>query len=389
VVNTSKYTGTRFSDDITIDYVGKKNKGATVNTGAGNDIVTSGNGNDTINLNGAGTKTVNIAKDGGNDIINMNTNGVEAKLFIDYNAEQKNSSAELEYSKSGNDLVISRYYGEELGGTTTVKNYFTNKTNSELTVNNTSISDHDIYVVGNTKKANKIDLSKHAELSYYITGGDKADKIIAGDGADVIESGAGNDTVYAGNGNNYLTYTSGADKYYAGNDADQYDVTFGKDTNLIITDDGGKDELTLKGENLKSSDLMAFFNIDKNGVATTSLDIISKDTDASTLKNILKGKANGVVEIKNYFGEGKSGENNYSLGAGAIENISIYQGESLNVNSYINTVVESVTSWLNEHTNYTDAMAVLNSNNTTDINDLLAIYSGNNSTFQQQSNSVV
>jgi Ca2+-binding RTX toxin-like protein len=398
-VDTSKkYTGTRFTDEITINYVGKKNKGATVNTGAGNDIVTSGNGNDTINLNGAGEKTVIIAQNAGNDIINMNTNGVTANLLIDYNSELDNSNAELEYSKTGNNLVISRYYtndGEyELGGTTTIKNYFANKTNSILEVNGISMEHNNVYVEGNVKKSNKIDLSKYGDLSYVITGGNKADKIITGGGSDAISSGAGNDVVYAGGGNNYLTYTSGTDKYYAGDGDDHYDVTFGEDTKLVITDDGGTDELTLKCEGLQSSDLIALFNVDREGniaftskvgkseIETTSLDIISKDTDASTLQKILKGKANGVVEIKNYFG---NISDTSPFGTGAIEDISIYQGESLNMSSYINAVAEKVASWL-QSTSYQDAMTVFNSNNTDDIGSLLNIYADNNNAFQQQTN---
>jgi hypothetical protein len=203
-----------------------------------------------------------------------------------------------------------------------------------------------------------------------------------------------------------LTYTSGEDEFYAGKGDDTYNVSFGKNTDLVITDDGGSDVLNLTGKGLvttvKSGDtttstvnLTALFNVDKSGnVALTSaaqdadgdtyedtdsLVIIDKNTNAAALKKIMNGKASGIVEIDNYFGtRSAESEHKYALGTGAIENINVGLSSADTTawtidDSYIDAVASAVGSWLTAN-NYEDAMAVFASDKTDDIASLLNVY---------------
>ena len=94
---------------FTNDTIIGSDKADKIYTGAGNDTITANKGNDTINITGAGEKTINIANGDGNDVITGIAKADETNLVFD-------NDAELSYSKNGasNDLIITRKYAEQL-----------------------------------------------------------------------------------------------------------------------------------------------------------------------------------------------------------------------------------------------------------------------------------
>ena len=337
-------------------------------TGSGNDTVTAGRGNDTIYLNGEGEKTINFVKGDGNDTIYMNYDGVKANLIF--------GDVNLIYGRKDNDLYIIRDYGsEKTEQITTVKNYFNNNTNSELSINGTKFNPKDVvfeyigsgniqlrdgnsYEVITGKKSDEIILSG-GEL-YSVDSGAGNDMItITGNGDNYVNSGSGDDiVVIKGSGNNTLEYTSGSDCYMVGTGNDTYNVEFGRKTDLIISDNGGNDELNI---NTSLNDFTYLFDVDKNG------HILADDTslmiyDSNSLKFTSKGMSGGCIEIIDYFKE-----------SGNIETINI---NDTTVNIDTDAISSAVGTWLADN-NYDTAMQVMNEGSKEDIASLLAVYQTN------------
>jgi hypothetical protein len=273
----------------------------------------------------------------------------------------------LSYSRLDNDLIVFADEDE-----ITVKNYFSNKTGSTLSINGNAIS----YTQAKTGKTltNTFDGSELAFDTSYL-GTKYNDIITTGAGNDEIDSGKGNDIVNAGSGNNILTYTTGSDKFFAGDGNDTYNVAFGKNTDLVISDSGGSDVLNLTGKNLTSDDLALLFNVDKGGAicSDSSLVIVDKKAKASKLTGLANGtKVSGVVEIKNYFSQ--TSDESTAI-KGAIESIRV--GADVDTartwNLDIESIASAVANWLTSK-NYADSMAVFESGNTSDMSALLGVY---------------
>lgn len=193
-------------------------------TGKGDDIITAGKGNDTINITGSGKKTINIANGDGNDVI---TGIAKADKVTLSGGIEKDT---LTYSKLGNDLVITRDESEKgdgsLNATTTIKDYFKNSKNAGKLdgVTNVSVSGKGKIVGGFTNDT--------------ITGSDKNDKIYTGAGNDTIKSGKGNDTIYInGGGEKTFEFDKGqGDNIISGfNKADKVIINFKDGDNGAIT----------------------------------------------------------------------------------------------------------------------------------------------------------
>ncbi len=164
-----------------------------ISTGAGDDIITAGKGNDTITVNGEGTKTINVKKGDGVDTIVVS----DTKAVVDLVVTDSANVTDTTYSKSGNDLIISRVYGStaatEVTETTKVQNYFINPYNGttgvKVKVNSGSVLD---FVNGGAKLVQSVTGTAYSET---INGTEGDDKITTGAGDDTIKSGKGNDTI--------------------------------------------------------------------------------------------------------------------------------------------------------------------------------------------------
>ncbi len=105
---STKINGSMFNDIIT-----GTDKADKISTGAGDDVITAGKGNDTINITGAGEKTINIKDFDGNDVISGIAKADKVKLNF------SSVDTTVDYSKSGNNLVATREFYKKLDGTAT------------------------------------------------------------------------------------------------------------------------------------------------------------------------------------------------------------------------------------------------------------------------------
>lgn len=382
LIDNGKYIG---NDDIEVSYEYGKDSGKAqtlkgtafnetfnggrgkdkIYTGKGTDIVTAGKNNDTIYLNGAGEKTVNFTKGDGNDTIYMNYDGVKANLMFEdcgiVTDDSEDTEGRLIFGRKGNDLLITRDYGDEkTEQVTTVKDYFNNTTNSELFINEEEFDPNSVtfeYV-----SSGKIEINDNYSYE-IISEGKKNDKItITGSGNNYIDSGAGNDTVIINsmsnddeNVHNTLNYTSGNDKYMVmGESDDEYNVEFNKKTNLIISDNGGDDVLNIISENTGFTYL---FDVDKNGNINTDTSLII--CDANNLKRSKKGLTGSMIEIENYFSND-----------GNIEEINTGEG-TLDIDT--EAIASEVAGWL-KATRYSSAVDVMEKGSTTEFKELLAVF---------------
>ena len=107
---STKINGSMFNDIIT-----GTDKADKISTGAGADKITAGKGNDTINITGAGEKTINIKDFDGNDVISGIAKADKVKLNF------TSVDTTVAYSKSGNNLVATREFYKDLQGNATTK----------------------------------------------------------------------------------------------------------------------------------------------------------------------------------------------------------------------------------------------------------------------------
>ncbi len=154
-----------------------------INAGSGNDIVTSGQGNDVIN---AGN---------GDDVVG----GQEGNDLIDGGAGD-----DLIEGGLGNDIIKSGTGNNNING---------------------GLGDDIIYLAGE---------------SNTVFGEAGNDKIFAGDSVDVIDAGDGNDVVLSGAGDDFLTGEGGNDRLYGEGGNDLIDGGSGDDK---LSGDVGNDQL--------------------------------------------------------------------------------------------------------------------------------------------------
>ncbi len=313
ITNTvkSNFTGTYLNDKITVDsgYTNAKNKGLTLNGGAGNDQITGskysdtingGNGNDTIYgsegndtiTGGKGTNTIDYSSfktsgaNFGTDTINL-TNGETLNIT----GLQGTLSYAQGTGKNKNDLIVSSDYGK-----ITLKNYYSKSTGATVYINGDDLTTTQKFEFSETNLskgaittsalADKITINltsptksvtkKGVTTDYgatinagagddIITGSDYNDTINAGAGDDTIYASKGNDTITAGAGENTINYSS-------------------------IATDFGNDIINLtKGETLDITGLSGDLGYEKSG--KNDLKVISKSGDTTY----------GTITLKNYY----------------------------------------------------------------------------------------
>ena len=252
--NVVSAKGTKINGSMFNDVITGSDKADKIYTGAGNDTITANKGNDTINITGAGNKTINIANGDGNDVI---TGIAKADKVILNGLTAEN----LSYSKSGNDLVITREEEaategkEAVTATTTIKDYFKNSKNADKLdgVTNVSVSGKGKLVGGFTNDT--------------ITGSDKADKIYTGAGNDSITAGKGNDTInITGAGNKTINIANG-------------------DGNDVITGIAKADKIILNG---LTDDKLSYSKSGNDLVITREEEAATEGKKAVTAKTTIK-----------------------------------------------------------------------------------------------------
>lgn len=293
----------------------------TINTGKGSDTINPGKSNDIININGTGTKIINLVDGEGSDTVNITDSTALVKLVYA-------SAASVTYSASadGKDLIIN--HNNTANEVTTIKGYFALEHPEKITIG----------AAANTQSAipafNKTNLTINLDKAGTITGTQNGETITGSDGVDKISTGAGDDVVVASKGNDTITIDGAGDK--------EIQLTQGKGTDTVIfskttgsvnfTHDADKVYYTKSGNDLIITRVYTASNTEETTkvqgyfvavgtktvkVAGTALNfVVGPDkltgTEGSIYSDILKGTS-GKDTINTYDGT----DTVSNLGAGA------------------------------------------------------------------------
>jgi len=294
----AKYTGTALADEINASGLtkatGKNNKGVTINSSYGKDIITGSNFSDTINT-GAGDDTINGST--GADSI---TGGVGHNILKYTNVAQiegdkvtltKNETLDIDISS----ITGARVSSTKVSGKNLIVTIKDGETTKDLTILNFGTKDitgvnGEVNIITDDSENPKTDLRtallSELNVTKNYTGTFHADNINAqnatkgltingGAGDDKIVGSKYNDTITGGLGTNTITYSLANGDF--GNDTIK--LTKGETLNIVL------DGVTLSGENP--------YSVAKN----------KKDVVVSTNK--------GTIVLQNY----------YSKDIGAVVNI--------------------------------------------------------------------
>lgn len=350
----SSYTDKWFSSNIDASSLDsetvKKDKGATINAGAGNDEIKGSKWNDTINAGdgddtitatagvdkitaGKGTNTVIYGDiDWGSDTYTL-TKGENLILNLEGTGLNK---SDLNIEIVGNDIVVTakKDAGENVkaGDEIVIKSY--GKTNVlgegnsvEIIAANGEIdlSDWEFSYEGFTNKKlsytsnwhnefidasvlDTLDLKKGATVNAVdgentIQGSKFADTIKGGKGDDDITGGAGNDNLYGVGGDNTFHFAAGdgEDKVYS-----QTGKNKGSD-NLVFAEDIDEDNLEREGNNLVINHgegdkvtVVGYFSGNSSVEQINGVDISNYIFDATKVEDgkLVKNTANSVKVSK-------------------------------------------------------------------------------------------
>ncbi|WP_167745367.1 calcium-binding protein, partial [Eikenella corrodens] len=161
--------------------------------GAGHDTLIGGAGNDQLSGGYNESDTYVFAKGHGQDIVSDYTsaaNGADTLRF------EGASSANVVFSRSGNNLVVKAYGGNDQ---VTVNNYF---------------SDQDVRHVKFAFDDRTVEPKDMAKFTVVGDGTEKDDLLYGWDTVDVLNGGAGDDRLYGYNGNDRLDGGAGNDTLY-------------------------------------------------------------------------------------------------------------------------------------------------------------------------------
>ncbi|PSM51433.1 tandem-95 repeat protein, partial [Campylobacter blaseri] len=299
----------------------------TIDGGAGDDTIKAGDGNDTIiggagddHLEGgAGNDTYIFGKNFGKDtIVNYKSNQGDIDIIKFTDGITKD---DLVFKQDNLNLIIS--LKDDNQNTITIKDFYNlgyrnearfiidsikfddNSTLSLKEINELALLNANSIVSVTTDDSYKIELSNSSSNSTITTlggddiidGGTGDDIINSGAGNDTIDGGAGDDTIKAGDGNDTIIGGAGDDHLEggAGNDTYIFGKNFGKDTivnyksnqgdiDIIKFTDGiTKDDLVFKQDNLNliislkddnqnTITIKDFYKLDNNNLALNVID---------------------------------------------------------------------------------------------------------------------
>ena len=196
--------------------------------GAGDDSLSGGNGHDTL-IGGAGNDrleggnlnadTYIFNKGHGQDTVNDSGETIEQTNTLRFTNA---SSTNVIFTRSGNDLVVKAYGGEDQ---VTISDYFEAAGHRyfDFAFDDRTIKQKDM-----------------AAITISSTGTDQNDSMIGWDTIDVLHGGIGNDYLYGYNGNDSLFGGIGNDFLYGGNGDDLLNGEEGDDN---LSGDAGHDTL--------------------------------------------------------------------------------------------------------------------------------------------------
>jgi RHS repeat-associated protein len=341
---------------------------------AGNDYIVGGNGGDTYNW-GAGSGNDTIY-----DLYNQFYNGDgDAMNFTGL------SSADVLFSKSGNDLIITNFVSNET--LTFTKHFQSSQYGMESFVfTDQTLTRANVLTLATT--GTTINGTSGVNLLNGTTGNDTINGYA---GADTIEAYDGNDTVNGGDGNDVINGNIGDD---ALNGDDGNDIITGG--NGIDTIHGGNDNDTISGE--ASADILYGDAGDDTIYGGVGADTINGDDGADTLygdddnDTIYGGNQDDIIyggsgvdtlygDAGNDYLDGGSGNDNMTGGVGDDTYVINSTSDVLTelVGEGTDTVVSSVTKTLG---NYFENLTLSGTSNNNAIGNALANYlignTGNN-----------
>ena len=167
--------------------------------GAGHDTLIGGAGNDRLEGGNWNADTYIFDKGHGQDIVNDSGETIEQTNTLRFtNASSTNAI----FARSGNDLVVKAYGGEDQ---VSISGYFeaTRHRYFDFAFDDRTIKQKDM-----------------ADITISSTGTDQNDSMIGWDTIDVLHGGIGNDYLYGYNGNDSLFGGIGNDSLYGGNGDD-------------------------------------------------------------------------------------------------------------------------------------------------------------------------
>lgn len=271
----NKINGTALGDvvDLSEAPINEKITGYVVNTGAGNDVVTSSQGDDTLTL-GAGTNilthtagddTVNLTKDEALLVTNeFNHYAIDKNDVVAYTDEAETSSVTFKNFAKGNtgaDVLVA-YVDAENNLNLAEEARYDVTLDDKTTKFSSAYLGADVDVAANTSKALTVDLSKtQYDNTVVLTNAKGKVTVKGGSAGDTVTAGAGADTVTLGKGTNTLT------KAGLGDDV----VNLTKDEDLTVGFTTDTDSIDWK--------------VVKNDVVVTTLDDEGEELGSVTFKN--------------------------------------------------------------------------------------------------------
>ena len=346
----NKFSGTNFDEEFNGTTSADK-----IYTGGGTDTVDAGKGNDKIYISGKGDKTITINKGDGNDIIY--TVQKADSVALDYDTDN------LFYSKSGNNLIITRAYGDNSVEGTAISGFFKKKPSN-------------IYVSGEDKDI----MSQINDTDIRLTLTSEKKKITGSAYSDQIYGGDNTTTINAKNGNNWIVTSANSKKAMnlsAGTGNDMYFIQ-NLQNKIVISDKGGtSDSIIIADQNYAYNDIFVFYDIklDKKKIYTTetSQHFLSIDNNDATDIKSRKGKISDRIVVKNAMTKNADGDK------GWIEGVAFVDGENLiELETDWANLEQSVVGWLSEN-GFKSSMAVFKSAGEDKVNELLQIYISNTS----------
>lgn len=338
------------------DIIFGSDKKDTINSLAGDDVIYTGAGNDTIVFNTLGENVDHkeITSTGGINTLQMSKwNVLEEELEFSYNKNEKS-------------MTIRGFGQTETNGN---DEYYNN--NFELKINNFN---NDYTIVDNKKKKYSL-LAGEENIN-----GTKGNDIIisAGDGKTISTGAAGNNYVTlmgtnnivnigAGNTEIYHTDANGKEFFEEGytkkNSNDTYNVNvFNKKTSVaILGDNDGNDTLNINGS---AKDMRILFNVNKDG---------SFNTDDYSLCIYHKSSSyNKFADLDSWFLPGVEMDWDFG-GNNTIETVKA-RGQQINMDAWIDAVKTDVASWLDKNGYGSTEEVIGKENNAADIKALLNVY---------------
>ena len=264
----------------------------------GSDILNGGAGDDRLYGGGSEADTYVFEKGHGKDVVSDSAYQADHTDTLRFNGAK---FAEAVFTRSGNNLVIKAYGGED---TVTVEDYFNDYDNryydfafDDKTVTAKDMAGMKVEGVGTDGNeslygwdtADVLDGGEGDDNLYgyngddLLKGGEGDDSLYGGEGADILKGGEGNDELYGGEGSDILNGGAGDDILNGGsNEADTY----------VFEKGHGKDVVSDYGSLLEHTDTLLFENA------------VFSDAVFSRSGNDLVVKAYGgddQVSLQNYF----------------------------------------------------------------------------------------